>query len=86
MAKKKNVPAVKKAATNDAPATLKDLLRPEVLDKLKAQADELKAEEENRREASRKAAADSRKAEEKRLENDFGHLLETSKQDWRKYK
>ncbi|MBP2114205.1 YqkE family protein [Paenibacillus silagei] len=83
--KKKNTPAPRPAAT-DAPATLKDMLSGEVLEKLKAQSDALKAEERDKMEAVLKAAEDKRKAEQKRLENDFGHLLENSNQDWSKFK
>ncbi|WNS40973.1 YqkE family protein [Paenibacillus sp. MMS20-IR301] len=86
MAKKnKNIPASRPAAA-DAPATLKDMLSREVLDKLKAQSDALKAEEQSKKEAVLKEAEDKRKAEQKRLENDFGHLLENSNQDWHKFK
>ncbi|MNP87168.1 hypothetical protein D3C76_1878820 [compost metagenome] len=57
-----------------------------MLNKLKAQSDALKAEEQDKKEAVRKAAEDQRKAEQKRLENDFAHLLENSNQDWHKFK
>lgn len=83
--KKKNTPAPRPAAT-DAPTTLKDMLSGEVLEKLKAQSDALKAEERDKKEAALKAAEDKRRAEQKRLENDFGHLLENSNQDWTKFK
>jgi len=86
MAKKKKLPNPPRNPAADGPATLKDMLSSEVLDKLKAQSDALKAEETNRKEAARKAVEDQRKAEQKRLENDFGHLLENSSQDWHKYK
>lgn len=86
MAKKKKTQAPPRAAAADSPATLKDLLSSDVLSKLKAQADELKAEEADRKEAARKAAEDQRKAEQKRLDNDFAHLLENSDQDWHKFK
>lgn len=62
------------------------MLSGEVLEKLKAQSDALKAEERDKKEAALKAAEDKRKAEQKRLENDFGHLLENSNQDWSKFK
>jgi len=83
--KQKNIPRQAQPA-EDKPATLKDMLRPDVLEKLKAQADALKAEEHNRAEEKRKQAEDARKAEQKRLDNDFGHLLESSGMDWRKFK
>ncbi|WJH32405.1 YqkE family protein [Paenibacillus sp. CC-CFT747] len=86
MAKKRQVPAARPKAGDEKPATLKDLLSPEVLEKLKAQADEMKADEEKRREAKRKQVEEARKAEQKRLDNDFAHLLENSKQNWRHFK
>jgi len=86
MAKKKGPAAASKPAPEDKPATLKDLLSAEMLGKLKAQQDELKAAEEKRREDERQRAEEARKAEQKRLDNDFGHLLDTSKMDWKKFK
>lgn len=86
MAKKKQNTGALRPAAADAPATLKDLLSSDVLSKLKAQSDALKAEEQDKKEAARKAAEDQRKAEQKRLENDFAHLLENSNQDWHKFK
>ncbi|KRE50185.1 YqkE family protein [Paenibacillus sp. Soil724D2] len=86
MAKKKwsSTPAV--TSVQDKPATLKDLLRPEILEGLKAQADAMKAEEQAKKDAERAKAEAAHKAEEKRLENDFGHLLSKSSLDWRKHK
>lgn len=86
MAKKKKTTPAPRPAAADAPATLKDMLSREVLDKLKAQSDALKAEEQGKKDAALKEAEDKRKAEQKRLENDFGHLLENSSQDWSKFK
>ncbi|MFD0695683.1 YqkE family protein [Paenibacillus sp. GCM10027628] len=86
MAKKKWSAAAPDATSQDKPATLKDLLSPEVLSKLKSQSDAMKAEEQARKEAAREQAEAARKAEEKRLENDFGHLLSKSNLDWRKHK
>ncbi|KWX74256.1 hypothetical protein D3C73_473660 [compost metagenome] len=86
MAKKKKTIPTPRPVASDAPATLKDLLSSDVLDKLKAQSDALKAEENEKKEAARKAVEDQRKAEQKRLENDFAHLLENSSQDWHKFK
>jgi hypothetical protein len=86
VAKKKKTPTTPRAAATDGPATLKDLLSSEVLGKLKAQSDALKTEENERKEAARKAVDDQRKAEQKKLENNFAHLLENSNQDWHKYK
>lgn len=70
----------------DKPATLRDMLNPEVLDKLKQQAASLKQEEAERQEASRKQVEEERRAERKRLENDFEYLLNNTKQDWKKFK
>ncbi|MWC26817.1 YqkE family protein [Paenibacillus sp. MMS18-CY102] len=70
----------------DKPATLKDLLGGDVLEKLKQQQDQLKAAEEQRKEAERVQAEEARKAEQKRLDNDFEYLLGNSKMDWRKHK
>ena len=88
MAKKKNV--ISKPASQDKPVTLKDLLNPTILQKLKEQADGMKAAEENRKEEERKQrdelANKVRKAEQQRLENDFGYLLENSGMDWKKHK
>ncbi|MFD0620080.1 YqkE family protein [Paenibacillus sp. GCM10027629] len=74
------------AAAQDKPATLKDLLDPKVLEKLKAQANDLKQEEEDRKAAKRKQEEEARKAEQKRKENDFEYLLNNTKQDWKQYK
>ncbi|NEW09276.1 YqkE family protein [Paenibacillus sp. SYP-B3998] len=86
MAKKKWSPAAPDASAQDKPATLKDLLRPEIVNKLKQQSDAMKAEEQARKAAVLEQAEAARKAEEKRLENDFGHLLSKSSADWRKHK
>lgn len=85
MAKKNKAPA-RPAAAQDKPATLKDLLSADVLDKLKAQANEMREEEQQRQEQERQKAEEARKAEQKRKDNDFEYLLENSKQDWKKYK
>jgi hypothetical protein len=86
MAKKRRPMTAATPSSEDKPATLKDLLNPDILNKLKAQADEMKAEETRQKEESAKQAAEVRKAEQKRLDNDFGHLLENSGLDWRKHK
>lgn len=70
----------------DQPATLKDLLRPDVVAQLKAQATVLKAEEVQRKEDARRQAEEARTAEQKRLDNDFNYLLDNSSMDWRKHK
>ncbi|PWV87842.1 uncharacterized protein DUF3886 [Paenibacillus cellulosilyticus] len=71
---------------SDKPATLKDLLGSDVLSKLKQQQEQLKADEDKRKEAERVRAEEARKAEQKRLDNDFEYLLNNSKLDWRKHK
>jgi membrane protein involved in colicin uptake len=86
MAKKKNRPVGPKTEASDKPSTLKDLLSADTVAKLKAQADQLKADEAARKEELRRQAEEARKAEQKRLDNDFKHLLENSSLDWRKYK
>lgn len=86
MAKKNRQAKPAPAAVNDTPATLKDLLDPEVLQKLKAQADALKQDEANRKLEQRKTEEEARKAEQKRRDNDFEYLLENTKMDWKKFK
>lgn len=87
--KKKTAPAPRTGAGNapqEAKTTLKDLLGGDILGKLKAQADAFKEEEAERKAAEAKAKEEARKAEQKRLDNDFAHLLENSSADWRKFK
>jgi hypothetical protein len=87
MAKKQHRPSQRASSeTTDKPSTLKDILSSDTLAKLKEKANTLKAEEEKRNEEQRRQAEEARKAEQKRLDNDFGHLLENSKLDWHKYK
>lgn len=74
------------AEVSDKPATLKDLLGADTIAKLKEQANELKKEEQERREAEQLKAEEACKAEQKRLDNDFEHLLSKSDLDWQKYK
>jgi hypothetical protein len=83
---KKNKAAARPAASQDKPATLKDMLSADVLDKLKAQATELREQEHERQEQQRREVEDERRAEQKRRDNDFAYLLDNSKQDWKKYK
>lgn len=78
--------AAPKPEAADKPATLKDLLSADVLDKLKAQAAEMKAEEQRKQEAKRLQEEEARKAEQKRLDNNFEHLLNNSKMDWKNFK
>ncbi|WP_028544035.1 YqkE family protein [Paenibacillus taiwanensis] len=75
-----------KSVSEEKPATLKDLLRPEVLDKLKAQSEELKATAAKQKDDERKRLEEVRKAEQKQLDNNFEYLLNNSSMDWRKHK
>lgn len=75
--KRKSAPAQKPIA-QDKPATLQDLLSPEILSKLKAQAKELKAVEERIKDEKKKQVEALHKAEQKRLDNDFEYLLNMS--------
>lgn len=84
--KKKKMTAAANPVSQEKPATLKDLLKPDLVDKLKAQADALKAEQTKKEEEKRKQAEEARKAEQKRLENDFEYLLNNSSADWKNYK
>ncbi|WP_018130417.1 YqkE family protein [Effusibacillus pohliae] len=87
MAKKnRSRPMPNPSAEQDKPATLKDVLRPEVVEQLKAQQVELQAAEERRKEEQRRQAEAARKAELKRLENDFEYLFNQSNLDWQKFK
>jgi hypothetical protein len=71
---------------SDKPATLMDLLGSDVLSKLKQQQEQLKANEDKRREEERIRIEEARKVEQKRLDNDFEYLLNNSKMDWKKHK
>ncbi|WP_018753899.1 YqkE family protein [Paenibacillus sanguinis] len=84
--KKMHNPAGASANAGDKPATLKDLLGEDTLAKLKAQATELKKEEEQRQQEERVRKEEARRAEQKRLDNNFEHLLNNSEMDWHKYK
>jgi hypothetical protein len=86
MAKKKGPTSAPKPASDYTPTTLKDLLSGEILDKLKAQADEMKAEEKKKKEEQELQKVEARKQEQKKLDNNFEHLLENSNLDWHKYK
>ncbi|MNZ94805.1 hypothetical protein D3C78_1139220 [compost metagenome] len=66
--------------------TLKDLLSSDVLGKLKAQADEMKQAESDRKEQLRKQEEERKKQEQKLLENDFAYLLDNSDPNWSKHK
>jgi Protein of unknown function (DUF3886) len=86
--KKRQAPASNqtRASQEDKPATLKDLLNPELVNKLRAQADAMREDEAKKKEEARKQAEEARKKEQKRLDNNFEHLLENSQMDWRKFK
>ncbi|WP_434752612.1 YqkE family protein [Paenibacillus amylolyticus] len=86
MAKSKRHTPAPKAQNQDKPTTLKDLLSSDVLEKLKAQADEAKADEAQRKEQERIQAEEARQAEQKRRDNDFEYLLNNSSLDWKKHK
>lgn len=60
MAKKRNSSFAAPAA-QDKPATLKDLLSQDVLNKLKAQANEAQAEQDKRKEDERQRALEAKK-------------------------
>ncbi|WP_353057691.1 DUF3886 domain-containing protein [Paenibacillus pasadenensis] len=68
------------------PATLKDLLPAELVDRLKNQATDMRAEQERIREEERKRAEEARKAEQKRNESNMEYLLNNSSMDWKKFK
>ncbi|WP_274361308.1 YqkE family protein [Paenibacillus thermotolerans] len=84
--KKNKAKTAPKPVPQEKAATLKDLLKPELVDRLKAQADAMKAEQARKEEEKRKQAEEARKAEQKRLENDFEYLLNNSSADWKKFK
>lgn len=88
--KKKNIAssASKAAPKNEADSgvTLKDLLSNDIVNKLKAQADDMKQAEASRKEELRKQEEEKKKLEQKRLENDFSYLLENSDPNWSKHK
>lgn len=86
MAKKKRNMHTPRPEPSDKPATLKDMLNPQVLEQLKATTEALKASESERLEKERQQQEAERKAEQKRRDNDFEYLLEHSEMDWRKYK
>lgn len=84
--KKRAAPTAQPQAAGERPATLKDLLGADTVAKLKAQAEELKAEEARQAALRRQREEEARQAERKRKENDFAYLLENSSADWRKFK
>jgi len=84
--KKRTASTTKPQAAEDRPATLKDLLGADTIAKLKAQAEDLKAEEVRQAAIKRQQEEEVRQAERKRQENDFAYLLANSSSDWRKFK
>ena len=86
MGKKRRTAAAPPQAATEKPATLKDLLSPDGLNKLKTQAKELQVQEDTRKEQERQKAEEARRAEQKKLDNNFEYLLNNSSLDWRKYK
>lgn len=68
------------------PATLKDLLNADVLAKLQAQSQELKDQELAAQEKKRQAEIERRAREQKELDNNFEHLLNNSKLNWKNFK
>jgi len=79
--KKQPKPKQKK---DESVVTLKDMMNPDLLKKLKEQQDQLKAEEENRR-----VEEEFKKREERRLKEknkSFEDLLNESGMNWREFK
>ena len=66
--------------------TIKDMLSAEMVSRLKAQAEDMRAAEARQREEERRQAEEKRRQEQKQLENDFSYLLSQSDMDWRKHK
>jgi Na+/phosphate symporter len=73
-------------ASEQQGATLGELLGADVLRKLKAQSDQMKQDDADRRERERKEAEEARKREQKLKESDFSYLLDNSDPNWSKYK
>ncbi|MFD2171761.1 YqkE family protein [Tumebacillus lipolyticus] len=75
---------------NDLPkekgTTLKDMLNPEMLQKLQAKSSEMKEQERIQEETRRQTEIARREKEQKELENNFEYLLNNTKQDWKKFK
>lgn len=87
MAKKKNKPApARNAPVADKAPTLRDLLDPALVDKLKLQANQLKEQEAAAKEAERVRAQAEKAAAQKKLESSFEYLLDNSDPNWQKYK
>lgn len=87
MAKKKSKPAPSRNTEHaDKAPTLKDLLDPALVDKLKSQANQLKEQEAAAKEAERVRVQEQKAAEQKKLESSFEYLLNNSDPNWKKYK
>ena len=86
MAKKKKHAPAQRQTEPVSGATLKDLLSPEMASKLKAQSEAWKADEAEAQAKKRRQAEEERLEREKQLEQNFEHLLNHSKQDWRNFK
>jgi len=67
-------------------ATLKDLLNPDMLARLQEQSHQLKEAERTVQEQKRQDEKLRREREQKELDNNFEHLLNTTKLDWKKFK
>ncbi|MGJ7911985.1 YqkE family protein [Neobacillus sp. LXY-1] len=81
--KKKNQPK-SKPKKDDGAVTLKDMMNPDVIRKLKEQQDQLQAEAEKKRELE-----EQRKREERRLKEknkSFEELLNESGMNWKEFK
>lgn len=74
------------AASEQQGATLGELLGADVLSKLKAQSDQLKQADADRKERERLEAEEAKKREQKKKESDFSYLLDNSDPNWGKYK
>lgn len=74
------------SATGQQGATLGELLGADVLSKLKAQSNQLKQADADRKERERLEAEEAKKGEQKKKESDFSYLLDNSDPNWSKYK
>ena len=89
MAKKKNKAIHKQLQYEEQAGSgnmLKDLLKADVLDKLKLQAKEVEKAEQERKQQEKVKEAEAKRLEQKKLENDFSYLLNNSDPNWSKYK
>jgi len=90
MANKRKPAQASRAAQTDKPATLADLIKPEIREQLqaqaKSQAEAQRAADEARRLEERRKAEEARQIEEERRNSDFAYLLENSKLDWKSFK